>query len=364
MNAGNLIMRALSLAIIPIVCLVLFSAGCGKKDDASNGPKVDSTASSEAVYRDAAVPQQITDSTKVPLRCRVRRGEVYRFRETVSIDLQGEFAVRSPQGEHSVPSTGHQRSTFVFTIKVDSVRSDSSAIVTFRFDTINVSMESDQGKKGFNSADTAQMRDPQFALWIAIIDLPVSLTVSPRGEILSVSGLDVAVDKVALMQGEKDSIPSNVREMMRGQFGEGTIKPIAQHVFPQFRQEAVGVNDPWNLSFPGVVEGTFPSENTVNYRVLKFGVDGKNRTAEITSELAVRVKKIHDEDSSASVTLKNSSFGGQASTTIDLDRGIVLQRTASLWQSLEMLSVGRGKYAGGNGHITKNIKNTTVVARI
>ncbi len=365
MNVGSF--RSHGLVFIAAAwCAVLLGTGCAGKEGASGGGATDSVAtaaSSNDAFRSSAVPAQINDSTGIVLRCRVRRGEVYHFRESVKIDLQGEFAVSGPRGEKTTPSTGQQRSTFCFTVRVDSTRPDSSTAITFSFDSINVAMESEQGTKSFNSVDTAQMRDPQYALWASLVNLPVHVVVTARGEVSTIDGLDAAVTKVAQLQGQTDSVPQQVREMMREQFGEGTIKPILQHVFPQYTERAVKVNDPWNLTFEAVIEGTFPTENTVNYRITNVGAEGNHRTADIASELAVRVKKTHQEDSTAQVSLKNGQFGGEAKTTIDVDRGIVVRRTASLWQSIEMLSVGRGRYAGGNGHITKNVKNVTTVER-
>jgi len=161
-----------------------------------------------------------------PLRLSFAEGDQYAFRHTLKTvtDVEMPFPQKTTQ---TMRYTLDQR-----VAEVDADTGDATVEVRFR----HVFVEVDMGEMGGFRVDTADDDSDDAATYRKLIDRPFTMRVTPRGEVLDVTGLTPLVQE-ALAAGGADSV---TMEQVETIVGDESMMGMYQSFQPIYPEEAAG----------------------------------------------------------------------------------------------------------------------------
>jgi hypothetical protein len=161
-----------------------------------------------------------------PLRLSFSEGDQYAFRHT----LKTETDVKIPFPQKTIQTmryTLDQRVT-----EVDAITGDATIEVRFR----HVFVELDMGEMGGFKVDTADDHADDVATYRKLIDRPFTMLVTPRGEVLEVSGLTPLVQEILASDGASAVTMEQVETIV----GDESMMSMYQSFQPVYPEEAMG----------------------------------------------------------------------------------------------------------------------------
>jgi len=346
-----------NICLIGVAFVVLIACNKqGNQPGAQAGQ--DSTAAKAAIDSAAAIPSNLTDSTKVRLAFRLHPGEILRYKEVTRTISEGKF--------NNFPSSAKDEMTSYFALKIVSMDSGGSFKAILTYDSILYSMQGDRGAMSFTSNDTTLKNDPRYAQWNYMIGVPIPITVSPVGEIVEVDSMKPIVERILALQPEEErrKLPPDAADELSQQMEETSVKGVAGNVFLTMPGKEITQDSTWSKQQSGAVDNLFPTINTTTYKISGYATQGARRMAHIEMALNVQILKKQAGDSTATVTLRNGSVTGEGSADLDLYRGVLSNKTTHIVISESLSSVGHGQYAAGKGDISKNITIETTLQAI
>ncbi|MHC4472958.1 MAG: DUF6263 family protein [Planctomycetota bacterium] len=217
-------MRSVSITLL-FTALLLLALGCGGDDKGAGSGKGGKAAKTPS---------------KPSFKYRFDPGTTVRFRTTTEMEMGGMMAMKQNQVQEQT-----------WTAKEPD--EEGNSVLEITYDVVKFHMEHPMmGNVDYDSstADPNDEPNPLAAGAAAFVGEKVTLTVSPDGEVKSVSGFNAIVEKMI-----KDN---PMGEMMKGMLSDETMKSQMQGFMGKLPNKDMGVGDEWKdeITTQGPMMGT------------------------------------------------------------------------------------------------------------
>ncbi len=311
-----------------VLSAIIFSIGCGKKDDSAIDGKTDSVAA-QLITKDS-----VTGQEKVTLKYIVKKGDKFSYK----------LIAKTANSEKS-PATNDKEMkqenviNYFYTKEVTEV--DNSGIITYKtqFDsiTINASLEGESISYNSNINDSNK-NNPAFFQYNAVINEPFYLRVSPYGEITDVYGLEKVYENLFKSLG--DTLKESEKATIKETFGRESIKEIMQQEYQICPKEEVITDSSWVKANSSAIL-FFETLNNAKYTFKGIEYKDNHAFANIESQLLVEFKNREAKEQGMKVTLVSSETTGTGKIQMDLSRGCVAYKQTDIVIKVQLkLSAG------------------------
>lgn len=294
----------------------------GNKDNVSFTDTKEITKGAEDVSGSSALPV---------LSYRVRPGETFSYKVTQHNRLR-EGSMRSEDS-----------TVYFYTKRITSVIPDSMVEFTLRFDKIEIHttipVPDSTGKPvyrtlHYNSALAADQKNPDFQRYTALIGQKATMKVTPRGEILDITGLEPIADK--LLNSLKDSLTAEQRTFVMREVAVNAYAMIHKQEFQVYPEKPLDSTRTWKASYPAPLAGLFPTENTVTYKLENVLMRKNRQVAQITATLHSKVLEKKRANEHGSIVLDNGGLSGGSEHLVDLQEGYTIFKKYNLTVNMEV----------------------------
>lgn len=173
-----------------------------------------------------------------------------------------------------------------YTFKVEDVDAQGNATISVRYDAVRFHAKTPSGVVDYDPAKPATGPLPVMVTALAsLVDQSYSVTVSPRGTVTQVVGVQKMLDNVLSHLTISDGVLRFAAEKtIRQQLNEANLKQSLRDVFTPFPDHPVAVGESWSRStlvamgFPMNVETTYTLQGHDN-GIATITISGKVATA-------------------------------------------------------------------------------------
>ena len=332
------------LFIFILTTLALFLSSCSEQDGpqdktgrAGSGSAADTAATNSGVSATdtaGARPVEVRPES-IAMSYAVKPGDVFSYRITKRS--------RVTEGNNGVEGL----EVYYYTKRITSVVPDSQITFTFRFDRIVVTtamqVPDSTGRQAtrqlrYNSADTNDRKNPEFAQYSVLIGHDVVIVVDPRGKILDIRNVEPVANKLISLM-ERDSVSAEERRFITNSIAANTYGLVHTQEFQIYPEKALDSTRSWKNTISAPLLGIFPTENVVTYRLEKVLDMKGRRVAEISGSLSSRVLKRQEANPYGTLTLKSGGIQGASKHLVDLEKGFTVFKKSSLRVDAEVSAV-------------------------
>ena len=333
----------MSKRFLPAIILIIFiSTGlvtlqsCGKSGDKKDTLKTQGN-------------NDLIKGDRITLKMVPKKGEVFRYGMTA----------KTSQKENSAMTGGKdvtQDQTTYYYYRQE-VTDTANGVTTFKvtFDSISVVFENklpgDSIQKvvyNSNVKDSIYSK-PDFVQYNSTIGEPFNITVSPKGEIGDVYGLQKIYDKI--FKGFGDTLKEADKSQIKESFGNEAIKSVLQQQFQIFPDNEVVKDSAWTRSYDTQLL-VFPGRNSLSYKILDVKTENGETIVTIDADLSTTLLKDEVKDKQATYKVENSSFNGKGTILFNLTRGFVVKKETTTKIDLTLKLTGGGQSMSSTQNVT------------
>lgn len=175
----------------------------------------------------------------VELKLKLDEGEAY-----VQKLVQETTTTQTMMGQQ-VTVKQDLKSTIVY--RVVEKLEDGSMNMEFEYTKIRTENESPQGVMVYDSEDPPETLSPQMKPFAAMLGKTVTFNLAPDGEVTDMQGMDAIMDDIVdAMAGEAGANEEEMREQLKGQFGDGMMRQTIEQSFQWYPEGPVSGGDTWS----------------------------------------------------------------------------------------------------------------------
>lgn len=253
----------------------------------------------------------------VTLRLNLPPGQVYHMLMTA------EQQIELPDRD----TTMDQRLATALQFEVVEVESDGTQTLTVTYTHVALKQQGPMGPVNFDSSRPPAKLPLTAQPFAALVDQQFSVSLSPKGQVRALVGLDTIVEKMlaGLKMGEgpaKAAMEKGIRE----QFGPEAMKQNLQNLLNVYPDKPVDVGDGWTHT--AAMKQGLPLIAETTYRVRKITADT------VTLEADSRISpNPHAEPMDMGALKLEYLLGGTQSGTMELDRATGWTRRSEMTQA-------------------------------
>ncbi len=328
--------KAISLTCV-LTYLALFLFSCSGQDgpqdkaqhDSKTGVAADSSATSNtgvsATDTASARPIEV-EPESMAMSYAVKAGDVFTYRIT-----ERDQIVEGSKGIEGLK-------VYYYTKRITSVIPDSQITFTLRFNRIVVTstamLPDSTGKPvartiRYNSADTNDRKNPNFAQYSVLIGHEVVMVITPQGKVLDIRNVEPIADQLIKVM-ERDSVSAEERRFITGSIATNTYGMVHVQEFQIYPQKKLDSTRSWTNTLPAPLLGIFPTENVVTYHIDKVLDMKGRRVADISGSLESKVLDRQAKNQYGTITLKSGGITGSSKHLVDLEKGFTVLKKSSL----------------------------------
>ena len=179
-------------------------------------------------------------SESQPLRLTYTAGDEATWRFTLDQKIQQAFQGQQMQIGQLTSIDLHQR--------IDSVDADGNGHLMVTYKAVRTEMQMPTGSFSFDSQRPPEEANPYSQMMMGMVDLQFGAVVTPLNDVISVSGVDEALDQMMAASGLANGPDAHLlRENMAGIFGEEVMTFTLQQMRVRFPEDALAKGDTWKV---------------------------------------------------------------------------------------------------------------------
>ncbi|MBS1492882.1 MAG: hypothetical protein JST55_05215 [Bacteroidetes bacterium] len=324
----------MSKRFLPAIILIIFiSTGlitlqsCNK-----NGTdKKDSTKSSG---------NDLIKGDKISLKMLPKKGDVFRYSmvaKTVTKENSPMTDKKDVSQEQTITYyyseevTDTANGVTAFKVKYDSINV-VSVIPTSKDSSVTIVYNSNVKDSIYKKAD--------FIQYNSIIGEPFNVSVTPKGEVTDIYGLQKIYDKMFKAFG--DTLKEAEKSQIKESFGNDAIKSVLQQQFQIFPDNDVVKDSAWTRSYDTQLL-VFPGRNSLKYKITDVKTENGEVILTIDADLSTELLKDEMKDKTVTYKVENSSFNGKGTILFNLTRGCVVKKETTTKIDLNLKMSGGGQ---------------------
>jgi len=316
-----------SVSFLSAVVLCSFLSSCSKENGpGSKPPAVFDTSES-------AKPVTITEKEhRIYFRPKV--GDVFRYRI-----WQKSNSSAVSTGPMAGNETAMSEDSYYLKQTIRAIRPDSSVDLSFRFDSINVRLEKDTMKINLSSNRPADLKDPRFASYAALLGVDIGVIVTRFCDIKEMYGTTDLISKI--MQRYPDSLrtPDNIN-VMKQQI-EGTIAEYVHETMMHYPDHPLAKDSTMTASVeqnvPVWANVIYPTQIDIKQVLTGFEERGDKTLAVFTTTTSYRPKQSVIENGPVKSTLNNYTASTKEEIRVEDATGALVYRKETDDQSFTLI---------------------------
>lgn len=265
------------------------------------------------------------DGKKVyKLRLNPSRGAKYYY------DVTNESSVRMEVSDRKIDQVNRSHTGVYYILDKDSA---GNLLFELSYDKLHIYSKQDDVETELDAANAATTIDPVEKMLGALTSARIEATMSPTGEIRSVSGYKEMTSKIMEgLSGSDAGARDIVRTRLEQMVGNGLIKNNMNQLFKIFPDSAVHVGDRWKLSSQQSATLNLNALSIFTLRKIEDGVAHVDSQGDISSDSV----KTSMQGYEVTTTLKGSQEGEYE---MDVQTGMLLSARikASVDGTLDMM---------------------------
>jgi hypothetical protein len=328
-----------------MAALIIYTVGCGKKENNTNISQKDSVVNS-LISKDSVTGQQ-----KIQLKYIVSKGDTFHYRMVAKTST----TEKSPATQNKEVSQDNEIN-YYYTKEVDNV--ESSGIITYKvtYDSILISSQMGEQTLKYNSNVNDSMKNnPAFLQYNAVLREPFYIRVSQTGEITDVYGLEKIHQNLFKALG--DTLSEKDKESIKESFGEQSVKEVLQQEYQMFPSTPVYVDSSWVKSYNTQIL-FFDVVNSAKYTLKSIEKKDDQTFANIEASLVVDFLNKEVKEQGVKLTVEKSETSGSGKIAFDLNRGCITNKETATDLNLEMRMSAQGQSANTTQKVKTNLTVT------
>lgn len=253
----------------------------------------------------------------VELKLNLQQGQTYNMK------MIFEQTIELPERD----TTMQQRLATEMRFDVVEVESDGTQTLNVTYTHVSLKQQSPMGPVDFDSSRPPKNLPLTAQPFAALVDQQFTVTLSPRGQVRSLDGLDVIVEKMlaGLNMGEGPAKQAMIRSI-REQFGPDAMKQNLQNLMDVYPDKPVMVGDTW--SHKAAMKHGLPIISETTYKVTAITDDT------VTLSSSSKISPNPEAEPLDMGTLKlRYTLGGTQRGTMQIDRTTGWTRQSDMTQS-------------------------------
>jgi hypothetical protein len=335
----------MSKRFLPAIILILFiSTGlitlhsCNK-----DGGKNDTTKTSGG---------NLIKGDRITLKMQPKKGEIFRYGMVAKTSTKENSPMTNKQD-----FTQDQTINYYYTQEVTDT---ANGVTTYKvtYDSISVvfsnmtSKDSVQTVTYNSNVKDSMYSKAEFIQYNSIIKEPFNITVSPKGEIGDVYGLQKIYDKMFKAFG--DTLKEADKQQVKESFGNEAIKSVLQQQFQIFPENEVVKDSAWTRSYDTQLL-VFPGRNSLSYKITDIKTENGETILTIDADLSTTLLKDEMKDKNVTYKVENSAFNGKGIIHFNLTRGFVVKKETTTKIDLTLKLTGGGQSMESTQNVTTNM---------
>ncbi len=314
----------------PLVFVFFISVSCGDKKD-------EPSIISEQVYQfdstDLKMDRLEEEINTYSLRYKFKKGDKFRYRFTSIIDNEQLL-----QMDTSITGNMKQTMTYLFDLNILDVDNGGTADISIIIRSIKLDAEINGEKININTAvEPDSISKFEFIENYALTNTPFELRVNHKGEVIEFSKVDRLVNKYLELRELQDSATVDEKNMLRNEFIQGMLKPLAIQIFRTLPDSEVSIDSTWAIVQPPIKVMVYKITSEHLFTISDIQKLDKDRIAIIDATIK---SDIFGEDKvsegGVSYSFKKPSTTAEGKIFFNIDKGIIIKSRTKTTVSTEV----------------------------
>lgn len=294
---------------IIFVILIVFLFGCSsdKKENKNKSPK------------DSYKANEVVKGELKSLAYNFTKGQTFKYKLNTIINNH-----QSIESDTLIKASMIQNANYVFNFKVLDVDKEKIATITVTPVSIHVKSNINGQSVIYDSRMLYSTREKaMFADYEALKNRSYKVKVSNFGEVLDIFDVDKILNQIWTLQGIKDSLNKDQKEMFKRNFVLTGLAPITEQLFRTVTREKVGINSHWEQRYPSNL-GALNITNTASFKIVNFYKEEDDSLAKIEAKLSVSwTGKNSATEQGVTYTFSNPDISGNGEIFYNLTKRLV-----------------------------------------
>lgn len=309
----------LNKIIVLGVLSLLILIGCGEKKDE---PK----EINEQIYQfdttDLKLDKLVEEDSSFSLKYKFNKGDKYSYRFTSISSNEQTIEIDS-----IITGLAKQTITYLFDLNVLEVDNNGVADISVNIKSIKLDADINEEKINFNTISPPDsVQKLEFTENYALTGNPFEVRVNPGGEIIEFSKVDRMVNSFLDLRELQDSVTLDDKNMLKNNFIQGMIKPLALQLFRILPAQPVAKDSSWSIIQQPMSVMVYQLQNENIFTVSAFEKLGKDRIAVVDATIN---SKITGDDKvtegGVTYTFKKPQTLAEGKIYFNLDRGVIIK---------------------------------------
>jgi hypothetical protein len=305
------------LLILPILILLTF--GCGESNEEPKQPD-------EQAYQfdstDLKLEKLEEEEASFSLKYKFNKGDKFSYRFTSISSNQ-----QSLEMDTLISALVKQTITYLFDLTISEVDKNGVADITINIKSIKLDADINGEKIDFNtSTPPDSIQKVEFTENYSLTGNPFEIRVDSKGEIIEFSKVDRVVNTFLELREMQDSATVEDKNMLKNNFIQGMIKPLALQLFRILPTQPVAKDSSWSIIQQPMSVMVYQLQNENIFTVSAFEKLGKDRIAVVDATIN---SKITGDDKvtegGVTYTFKKPQTLAEGKIYFNVDRGLIIK---------------------------------------
>lgn len=322
--------KIIALSII----FLLFALSCGEKKD-------EPAQISEEAYQfdstDLKLDKLEEEINTFSLKYKFKKGDKFSYRFTSISDNQ-----QSLEMDTLITGNIKQTMTYLFDLNVLDVDNGGTADISITIRSIKLDADINGEKININTAvEPDSANKLEFTENYALTGIPFELRVNQKGEVIEFSKVDRLVNKFLELRELQDSASVEDKNMLRNEFIQGMLKPLAIQIFRPLPDGEVSIDSTWSIAQPPMNVMVYKVQGQQLFTISSIEKLDKDRVAVIDATIKSDITG-QDKVSEGGVNyaFKKPSTSAEGKIFFNIDRGLILKSRTKTAVSTEVTVEG------------------------
>lgn len=296
----------------------LIIIGCGEKKDE---PKEINEQTYQFDTTDLKLDKLVEESS-ILLSYKFNKGDKFSYRFTSLSSNEQTLEIDS-----IITGLAKQTMTYLFDLNILEVDNNGVADISVNIKSIKLDADLNGEKINFNTISPPDsVQKFEFTENYALTGNPFEVRVNPGGEIIEFSKVDRMVNSFLDLRDLQDSATVEDKNMLKNNFIQGMIRPLAQQLFRVLPAHPVAVDSSWSIVQPPMSVMVYQLQNENVFTVSSFEKLGKDKIAVVDATIKSKITG-EDKVTEGGVTYSFTKPKTQAEGKIyfNIDRGIIIK---------------------------------------
>lgn len=305
--------------LLVLFILTLLTFGCGEKEEAPGLPD-------EQAYQydstDLKLEKIDEEETSFQLKYKFNKGDKFSYRFT-SISSNEQ----SLEMDTLISGLVRQTITYMFDLNITEVDNNGVADITVNIKSIKLDADINGEKVSFNtSTPPDSIQKLEFTENYSLTGNPFEIRVDSKGEIIEFSKVDRVVNTFLDLRELQDSATVEDKNMLKNNFIQGMIKPLALQLFRILPAQPVAKDSSWSIIQQPMSVMVYQLQNENVFTVSAFEKLGKDRIAVVDATINSKITG-DDKITEGGVTYNFTKPQTKAEGKIyfNVDRGVIIK---------------------------------------